>query len=150
MTISTFALATALAAAFGAQAGTPEPRKIPKDSIQLVVAGCLKDRMLRASDVKVPDDPGTPTIDRETFRLSGPRDLMKGIKDQNGRRVSVTGLVRKIDLQEPGLKLKGGRIVIGGPSSAGSGRAPLPDTTDHPVVLEVVSFEPLPEPCTKP
>lgn len=139
-------VALALALVPGIAFKGQEERKTPKDSIKLVVTGCLKGRVVKASQVVVTDDPDAPAIDKETFRLSGPKTLMAGIKDQDGRRVSVTGLVRKIDLREPGLKFKGGRIVIGG-SPGDPGRPPLPETADRPVVLEVISFEPLAEPC---
>jgi hypothetical protein len=110
--------------------------KAPKDSVKLIVTGCVEDRVLRAADIEIPDDQEAPVIDRELFRLSGKKDVMAEVKRLEGRQLSITGIVRKIDLQEPGFQVGGGRVVIGAPTMDPR-RPPLPDTTERPIVLEV-------------
>lgn len=135
-------LAVALAAIVNVSA--QEKPKIPKDSVELVATGCYKDRFFRATDVSSDADLA-PTA-RRTFRLSGKKALVEAVKRMEGRQLSITGFVRKMDLQEPGLRLGGGRVVIGAPSSDPR-RPPLPDNSDRPIFLEVVSYEELPGPC---
>jgi hypothetical protein len=144
---ATFAAAFSVGAAAQETAGDPQAEKTPKDSVKVVVTGCVKDRLLRASRVQTPDDDALD-VRRSTFRLSGKKGFAEQVKRLEGRQLAVTGYIRKLDLREPGLRVKGGRVVLGAPSMDPR-RPPLPDATDRPVVLEVVSFEPLEVPCLK-
>jgi hypothetical protein len=125
-------------------ASNQEKPKIPKDSVELVVTGCYKDKFFRANDVSTEAKIEPPR--QRVFRLSGKKTLIEAVKQREGRQVSVTGFVRKMDLQEPGLRLGGGRVVIGAPSSDPM-RPPVAETRDRPILLEVVSFEELPGSC---
>jgi hypothetical protein len=139
------ATAATLAQASGSASETSSV-KAPRDSIKLIVTGCLDDRVLRASDVEVPDDQEAPVIDRELFRLSAKKNVMAEVKRLQGRQLAVTGFVRKLDLKEPGFKVGRGRVIIGAPSSDPR-RPQLPDTTERPIVLEVLSVAEAPGTC---
>jgi hypothetical protein len=49
-------------------------------------------------------------------------------------------------LREPGMKFKGGRIVVGGGSTGGPGS--LPDPADNVTVLDAVSVQSLARSCS--
>jgi hypothetical protein len=86
-----------------------------KDSLELVVRGCLKGKDLTA--VEISGGEGLPGYVNAVFRLSAKGDLDKAIKQQNGRFLDVTGTVSKSSFAEPGMKVGNTRIMIGQPMS---------------------------------
>src|SRR6476660_8905895 len=72
-----------------------EKPKVPKDSVLVVVTGCVKGRALRSSDVRQTDTTGVVNVRNQTFRLSGKKDVMSTVKENDGGRVEVTGLIKK-------------------------------------------------------
>jgi hypothetical protein len=120
------------------QENQQEHPKVPKDSIMLVVTGCLKGRVLAVSDVRQEDTQSGPIVKAKSFRVSGKKEIMKDVKDNDGHLVDVTGIVKKSALIEPGVKV-GNRVTIGGgPPVAGSGGAtPIP--TEYIPVLDAES-----------
>ena len=90
-----------------------ERPKVPKDSIMLVVTGCLKGRVLAVSDVRQEDTQSGPIVKAKSFRVAGKKDLMKEVKEHDGHLVDVTGIVKKSSLIEPGIKV-GKSVTIGG------------------------------------
>jgi hypothetical protein len=134
--ISASCLAAVLAAAPLLAQQEPH-RKIPKDSIEVTVNGCLKGRVLQVSKVRQTDTESGPPITQRSLRLAGKKDVMKDVKANDGRFVEVIGLVRKSALVQPGIRFRGGRVVVGGGSGApGSG---IPDPVENVVVLDVSS-----------
>lgn len=123
-----------------------ERPKVPKDSLMVVITGCIKGRVIRAADVRQTDTTSGVTIRSTTFRLAGKKDLMKLVKEQDGRRAEVTGLIKKSALREPGMRFKGGRVVIGGGSSAGS-TSSLPSPADNVLVLDALAVQGLGGTC---
>ncbi|HEX5475358.1 MAG TPA: hypothetical protein VFX12_11905 [Vicinamibacterales bacterium] len=111
--------------------------KVPKDSVQLVIAGCLKGRVLSASSVRKTDVMSGPEVSVHTFRLAGKKDVMKTVKANDGRLVEVTGLVRKADVTAPpGMRIGNTKIVVGGGyGSADPNRRP--DPAEGVVVMDV-------------
>jgi hypothetical protein len=104
-----------------------ERPKVPKDSIMLVVTGCLKGRVLAVSDVRQEDTQSGPIVKAKSFRVAGKKDLMKEVKEHDGHLVDVTGIVKKSSLIEPGIKVGKSVTIGGGPPVAGSGgTAPIP------------------------
>jgi hypothetical protein len=98
-----------------------EKPKVPKDSIQAVITGCLKGHVIRASDVRQTDTTSGVNITGHTFRVAGKKEVMALVKENDGRRVELTGLIKKSSLIEPGVKFKGGRVMVGGGASGGTG-----------------------------
>ena len=122
-----------------AQQGQEEGRrKVPKDSIEVTVSGCLKGRVLQVSDVKQTDVQSSPPIRQHAFRLAGKKDVMKDVKAQDGHYVELLGLIKKSELMESGRRFRGGRVVIGGGSSGGRGG--IPDPVENVAVLDVSSI----------
>lgn len=140
LTLAIVVAALAPLAAAGASQDDQEHRKVPKDSVQVTVQGCLKGRVLKASDVRETDVQSGPIVRNRAFRLAGPKDLMSTVKENDGGRVEVVGLIKKSALVEPGWKIKGGRIVIGGGTTRG-GAAGVPDPADNVVVLDLWSLQ---------
>jgi hypothetical protein len=139
------ALALVLAAA-PASAQQEEHPKVPKDSIYVTVTGCLKGRVLRAADVRQDDTTSGVVVRNHSFRLAGKKDVMKMVKEDDGQRVEVTGLIRKSALMEPGVKFKGGRVVVGGGTMA-SGTNNLPNPADNALVLDTWTVQALGGSC---
>jgi hypothetical protein len=138
------ALACLLAAVpLVAQQETQEkPAKpVPKDSVRVVIDGCVKGRVMRAGDVRKVDETASGlSIRSKTFRLEGKKDVMKGVKDVDGDRAEVTGLIKKTALIEPGLSVMGGRVRIGAGSTGGTASS-LPDPAQDVVVLDVETVQ---------
>ena len=110
------------------QEKTQEHPKVPKDSIMLVVTGCLKGRVLAVSDVRQEDTQSGPIVKSKSFRVSGKKEVMKDVKDNDGHLVDVTGIVKKSSLIEPGIKVGKSVTIGGGPPVAGSGSTtPIPN-----------------------
>ena len=127
--------------------GQEERPKVPKDSLMVVVTGCIKGRVIRAADVRQTDTTSGANIRSTTFRLAGKKDVMTVVKEQDGRRAEVTGLIKKSALIEPGMKFKGGRVVIGGGSSAGT-TSSLPSPAENVLVLDALAVQGLGTSCS--
>ena len=119
---------------------TPQEHpKVPKDSIMLVITGCLKGRVLAVSDVRQEDTQSGPIVKAKSFRVSGKKDLMKDVKEYDGHLVDVTGIVKKSALIEPGVRVGKNVTIGGGPPVAGSGTA-TPVPTEYIPVIDAESI----------
>ena len=140
------ALALLLAAAPLAAQQEEKP-KVPKDSIMAVVTGCLKGRVIRASDVRQTDTMSGYNIRSSSFRVAGKKDVMNQVKEYDGDRVELTGLIKKSALIEPGIKFKGGRVMIGGGTRDGS-TSSMPDPAENVVVFDTLAITRLGGSCS--
>jgi len=141
------ALACLVAAApLAVHAQQEEHPKVPKDSYLVTVVGCLKGRVLRAADVRQEDTASGPTIRNHSFRLAGKKDVMAQVKENDEQRVEISGLIKKSALMEPGVKFKGGRVVVGGGTMA-SGTSSLPNPADNVLVLDALTVQALGGSC---
>jgi hypothetical protein len=136
-----FVLACALAAVpIVAQQEQEKPKPVPKDSIRVDIIGCVKGRVIHAADVRQPDTTSGLDVRAKTFRLEGKKDVMNGVKEVDGQRAEVIGLIKKSALIEPGMKVMGGRVRIGAGSTGGS-TSSLPDPAQDVVVLDTESVQ---------
>ena len=110
-----------------AQESPQEHPKVPKDSIELTITGCLAGRVLAVSDVRRPDTESGPPVRAKSFRLAAKGDVMDDVKREDRHLVEVTGVVRKSALVEPGVRI-GKRITMGGgnPVAGSTGARPAP------------------------
>jgi hypothetical protein len=115
------------------QEGQERP-KVPKDSMRVLVTGCLKGRMLAVDDARQPDVQSGFPIKARSFRLAGKKDVMDEVKKHDKHLVEVDGIVKLSALSEPGLKIGKGVTIGGGPPTAGSGTMPPPPTENIPVM----------------
>ena len=134
------ALATLLAAGPIGLAGQEQEGakpKVPKDSILVTVNGCIKGRVIRTDDVRQADTTSGFNVRASTFRIAGKKEVMGVVKEQDGQRAEIVGLIKKSSLIEPGMRFKGGRIVVGGSSTGGTGTLPSP--AENVVVIDTLT-----------
>ena len=110
------------------------------------MVGCLKGRVIKASDVRQEDTTSGPIVRGHSFRLAGKKDVMKIVKEEDGRRVEIAGLIRKSSLMEPGVKFKGGRVIVGG-GTMSSGTGSMPNPAENVLVLDVWTVQALGGSC---
>ena len=117
------------------QDAAQEKRRIPEDSVELTVIGCLKGRLLRTIDQRQTDVESGPYVGERTFRLAGKKDVMNTAKKYDRRLVEVVGIVRRADLDDKGITV-GGITISGGPPV--SGRPPAPGANVPVMDVEAV------------
>jgi len=128
-------LLLALLASPSAQATEKTPQekpKVPKDSIELTVIGCLKGRVLSTIEQRQAEVESGPHVGARTFRLAAKKDVMEEIKKQNGHLVEVTGVVKRSALDDKGVKL--GPVTVA-PASPVGGRG-IPDPAANVDVMD--------------
>jgi hypothetical protein len=128
-----------------AQQEQPERPKVPKDSLLVTVAGCIKGRVIRAADVRQEDTTSGYNVRSTSFRIEGKKDVMQGVKEQDGQRAEIIGLIKKSALIEPGIKFKGGRVVVGGGTHSSTSSMPSP--AENVLVLDAISIQGLGGSC---
>jgi len=143
--VARFALACLLAATPLVAQDQEDKPKVPKDSYLVTVTGCLKGRVIKAEDARHVDATSGPVIRGTAFRLAGKKDVMNAVKEEDGHHAEITGLIKKSALMESGMKFKGGRVVIGGGTTAGTGSLPSP--AENVLVLDALSVRGLARNC---
>ena len=132
---------TTVLAVFGlalatAHAEPQEKPRVPEDSVELTVIGCLKGRVLTTVPQREADVQRGPNVGERTFRLNGKRDVMDEVKLRNKQLVEVVGLVKRSSLDDKGIK--SGRVAItGGAPVSGTGH--LSTGVENTPVMDVSS-----------
>ena len=125
-----------------------KPKPVPKDSLRVVVTGCVKGRVIRAADVRQPDTTSGLPITSKTFRLEGSKDVMKGVKGVDGGRAEITGLIKKSALIEPGMSVAGGRVRVGSGNNGTAGSSTgIPSPAENVLVLDAESVQAIAGSC---
>lgn len=135
--MKTVALALMLGVAATQQRGEERPR-VPEDSVELSVSGCLKGRVLNVSDDREVETQRGPIVKARSFRLAGNGDLMKDVKKMDGHFVEVVGIVKRSALDDRGVTV-GRRIAVGGGSPVASTRS-MPDPAANVAVMDISSL----------
>jgi hypothetical protein len=105
------------------QAERQERPRVPKDSVELTVVGCLKGRVLSTVVNREADVERGPMVGERVFRLNGKRPAMDEVKRRNRQLVEVVGIVKRSALDDKGIRA--GRVsILGGSPVAGSGGIP--------------------------
>jgi hypothetical protein len=120
----------------GAQERQETPR-VPKDSIELTVIGCLQGRILSTIESRGTDVETSPYVGQRTFRLNGKKEVTDEVKKRQHQLVEVTGLVKRSALDDKGIKA--GRVSISGGSPV-AGMGGLPTGVDQVPVMDVSSI----------
>jgi hypothetical protein len=142
----TRALLAVVLAAIPLSAQQEDKPKIPKDSLLATITGCLKGRVISAEDVRQPDTTSGYTIRSRSFRVNGKKDIIAIVKDNDGHTVEITGLIKKSALIEPGIRFKGGRVMVGGGMSGG-GMSSRPDPAENVVSIDAMTVAPIGGTC---
>jgi hypothetical protein len=126
-------LALALAAL---QETSQEKPKVPRDSVELTVIGCLKGRVLRTVENRQVDVESGPYVGARSFHLASKKPVTEQIKKEQGHLVEVTGLVKRSSLDDKGVTV--GRVAMGGGSPVAGTRS-MPNPADNVIVMDVSS-----------
>jgi hypothetical protein len=137
-TLHTLVLVVGLAGLAAAQ-----EKPVPKDSMRIAVPGCSKGVVFTVTESPEHESRSSVAPGRR-FRLSGPKNLLKEIKDREGGLIEVTGLIRRGQMDQSGVPIGGGVRVGPGPAMGGSmGR----DPNFNQIVLDVEGWRSLPGDC---
>ncbi len=139
-------LAVLLTLALAAQAEPQEKPRVPDDSIELTVVGCLKGRAFTSVPQGEADVQRGPNVGRRTFRLAGKKDVMDEVKKLDRRLVEVVGIIKRSSLDDKGVKV-GGVAITGGSPVAPSGSG-IPTGVDNVPVMDVTSVRQRAASCT--
>ncbi|MCL4813353.1 MAG: hypothetical protein KJ061_12735, partial [Vicinamibacteraceae bacterium] len=93
-----------------------QERDVPKDSTRVVITGCVRGRALVAQAPESGEPVGSAFEPGRRFRLAGDGKLLKRLREEKGKLVEVTGLMRanQVSPGSQGMPVAGGRIRIGG------------------------------------
>lgn len=121
--------------ALASQKETPQEKpKVPKDSVELTVVGCLKGRVLKTVEQREADVASGPYVGSRSFHLASKKPVTEEIKRQQGHLVEVTGLVKRSSLDDKGVNV--GRVAIGGGSPVAGTRS-MPSPAENVAVMDV-------------
>jgi hypothetical protein len=127
-----------VAIALAAQQETPQEKpKVPKDSIELTVVGCLKGRVLKTIDERRTDVEAGPYVGERTFRLATKKPVTDELKKHQGHLVEVTGIVKRSSLDDKGMKA--GPVTFGAGPPVSSTKS-IPSPADNVAVMDVSSL----------
>ena len=115
--VALFALALA-----SPQADPQEKPRVPDDSIELTVTGCLKGRVLTTVARRAAEPERGIYVGERSFRINAKKDVMDEVKKHNGHLVEVVGLIKRSALDDKGVKIGSATISAASPS----GRLPSP------------------------
>jgi len=130
MEVETFmtrqAVVLTLCAFSGAWLTAQETKPVPKDAVRLSIPGCAKGAAFTTVRPSA-DQPGTYDVPAGVhMHMNGSKQLMSAIKAHQEAMIEITGTVRKDDLRQDGINVKGVRISPGpSPSSGGSPGVPI-------------------------
>ena len=87
------------------QADPQEKPRVPDDSIELTVTGCLKGRVLATVGRRPGEVERGVYVGERTFRVNGNKDVMDEVKKRNKQLVEVVGLVKRSALDDKGVEV---------------------------------------------
>ena|SRR5438034_5891294 len=122
-----------------------ETKRVPKDSVRVLIPGCTKGYVFTAGRRTV-EEPGSVDIPPGMhFRMNGPKKMLAEIKAHEGSMVEITGLMKKGQYRNDGVGIGGGvRVTPGGASDPGS-RPATP--TASQIVIDVEGWRPIDGTC---
>jgi hypothetical protein len=127
------------------QEAAQEKPKVPKDSVELTVIGCLKGRVLKTVENRQADVESGPYVGSRSFHLASKKKVTDDIKRLQNNLVEVTGLVKRSSLDDKGVTT--GRVAIGGGSPVAGTRS-IPSPADNVIVMDVSAVRLRSSSCT--
>jgi hypothetical protein len=143
-----FVLSALAVAVLSAGVTAHQASKVPKESVELIVTGCLKGRLLTTTRTPRVVDGDELDVPVDRFQVSGKKPLLNEVKKHDREEVEIVGLVRKADLREPGIRVPGGRVIIS-PGRGGDRYNPPTPPARRVVLLQASSVRPLDRPCER-
>lgn len=127
-----------------------EAKRVPKDSVRVMIPGCSKGYVFTAGRA-AEDQPGGSAVAAGThLRMSAPKRIMAELKGQEGSRVEITGLIKRGQVGQEGIAVgRGVRILPGNPGpAAGIGGAMSAAGAAQPMI-DVEGWRHLPGDCPR-
>ena len=127
-----------------------DEKKKDKESIELVVTGCLKGRALQAEEVRPAREDDLTVIQARTFRVNGAREVMDELKKQNNRYVEAKGRVKRSSLAAigPGIDVGGARVTVTPGTMGNPSRAPQHNPNAGVLHIDVTAVRMVSESCS--
>ncbi len=127
-----------------------DEKKKDKESIELIVTGCLKGRALQAEEVRPAREDDLTVIQARTFRVNGAREVMDELKKQNNRYVEAKGRVKRSSLAAigPGIDVGGARITVTPGTMGNPSRAPQHNPNAGVLHIDVTAVRAVSESCS--
>ena len=97
-----------------------QERPVPKDSVRLSISGCARGRVFTVARSPEHELRGTELQEGRKIRLEGPKEILAEIKSHEGSMVELAGLMRRSDIDQPGISVAGGRVRIAPGAAPGS------------------------------
>ena len=97
-----------------------QERTVPKDSARLSISGCAHGRVFTVGRSPEHELRGTELQEGRKIRLEGKKELLAEIKSHEGSMVELTGLMRRSDIDQPGISMAGGKVRIAPGATPGS------------------------------
>jgi hypothetical protein len=137
-----------LVAALGAAAVAQEAKKVPKDSVRVLVPGCTKGMVFTAARRTEDQQSSVDIPPGMHLRMNGPKKVMNEIKAHEGTKIELTGLMKKEQYRPGGVSIGGARIgpAPGPGSGVGVG---LGSPVDGQNYIDVEGWRPLPGECPR-
>ena len=144
MRTRTLLLIATTAAAFGTEPiGAQERKNVPSDSVRVFVAGCSKGYIFTAGR-PIEDQPGGAVVPEGVhLRMSGPKKVIAEIKRHEGTRIEVTGLIKKGQVIQDGVRVGGVRIGGGLPVAGGG----VGSVRSEQIVIDLEGWRQAPGDC---
>ncbi|MGH9387379.1 MAG: hypothetical protein ACRD2N_24205 [Vicinamibacterales bacterium] len=122
-----------------------QEKPAPKDSERIFIPGCARNRVFTVGPRRE-DQPGRSDLAPGTrLLMNGPKKLLDEIKSHQSGEIELTGLIRKSDLKQPGVRL-GDHVRIG-PGPAPTGANPGRDVYLNQAMIDVEGWRALTASC---
>jgi hypothetical protein len=116
--------------------GAQESKPVPKDSVRVFIPGCSKGLIFTAGPRTEERSGGSGVPEGMHLRMSGPKAMMAEIKAQAGSMIEITGLIKRGQFGEPGVRVGRGVRITPGPSSSGGSLTPNPGVSQIMIDVE--------------
>jgi hypothetical protein len=121
-----------------------QEKPVPKDSERIFIPGCARNRVFTVGPRRE-DQPGRSDIAPGTrLLMNGPKKLLEEIKSNQAQEMELTGLIRKSDMKQPGVRI-GDNVRIGPASPMGTN--PGRDVYSNQPMIDVEGWRPLDRSC---
>ena len=124
-----------------------QEKPVPKDSERIFIPGCARNRVFTVGPRRE-DQPGRSDIAPGTRMLmNGPKKLLAEIKSHESTEIELTGLIRKSDMKQPGVRI-GDHVRIG-PGTSTMGGNPGRSAYVNQAMIDVEGFRQLSGSCSR-
>jgi hypothetical protein len=147
MRIFTLAAGLMISAA-AAAAVAQESKKVPKDSVRVLVPGCTKGMVFTAARRTEDQQSSADIPPGMHLRMNGPRKVMNEIKAHEGTKIELTGLMKKGQYSPGGVSIGGARIGPA-PGPGGGVGVGLGSPVDGQNYIDVEGWRPLAGECPR-